>query len=443
MAVPFGLVRAGVDPSEWGKQRKLALRRLPRGEEDSVRVFALARALLPQAVTGVDFLPLGRCRDRLPNDARCVQTSERLWAEGRLPTYEIKLPHQTYGLLFAVPRPHALRGFGAASLLLAATDDTPEGLYEIPFTATYHGYTPQACELLERLRGHCPGPRKGQGERHVGVAVPVVVVEVVSGDPSRRLGEKRRGQAEAEERRRKAEQRAQQIGAALSQIDALIAQTRKLIGQRRWEQVHDRVQTLTSLFQPLDVLALAHDESDVLPADITQVRARFEVLRDKLDEFEDRVFEKTFAVVVSESNRRVAEERLLLRIADQFGISAKYVESIYTERADEIERRIQAREQAHIGQLKAEQQARERRCGSLPQGAWQAVQHYIARVYEEPHVELALGECMTARLTERDCWAMRCDYVRKFEVAVERPKIVTKHQAEFYFEHGRIVRHRE
>jgi hypothetical protein len=48
---------------------------------------------------------------------------------------------------------------------------------------------------------------------------------------------------------------------------------------------------------------------------------------------------------------------------------------------------------------------------------------------------------MTPRLTEHDCWELRCDYRRKVEVAVERPKVVTKHEATFYLMQNRVIRH--
>lgn len=441
--IPLGMVRAGFDPSDWNRERKLPTRRLPRGEEDSVRIFALERALLPEAVRGVEFYLAGRCSQRLPGDARCAQAPERLWAEGRLPTFELKLPHQTYGLLVAFSNAAAPRGFGAANLLLAASDETPEGHYEIPLMATYAGYTPQACEVLMRIQDSCPGPRRGKGERHADVRVPLVVVDVVRGDPSRRLGEKRRAQAEAEEMRRRVEQRAAQISAALSEIDRLVKETATLVAQKRWEQVRERVRKLATLFQPLEGDALAHDESESLPAEVTEVRARFELLRDKLDAFEARVFERTFNVVSAENNRRVPEERLLLQLATQFGVSKEYVEAIYTDRADEIERRLKARAQSHLDALRSEQEARERRCGPLPVEGWDAVKRYVKRELAEPNVEITLGECMTPRLTQQDCWVMHCDYAHKREVSVERPPIVTKHQADFFFVNGRITRSRE
>jgi hypothetical protein len=58
-------------------------------------------------------------------------------------------------------------------------------------------------------------------------------------------------------------------------------------------------------------------------------------------------------------------------------------------------------------------------------------------------VEIVLGECMTPRLTERDCWEMRCDYQRKVEVSVERPKVVTKHSVTFFLANDQVSRHRD
>lgn len=441
MAIPFAAVRAGFDPNDWKKERKLPPLRVPRGEEDRLRVNALERALVPESVGAVEFYPAGRCRQRLPGDARCAPAPERLWVEGRLPTYELKLPHQTYGLLFSITAPAVQKGIASTELLLAANDETPEGHYEIPLLATFFGYTPQACDLWQRLQDRCPGPRKGKGERHADVRVPVVVIDVVPGDPSRRLGEKRRAQAEAEEARRIAEERAQQISTALTQIDGLIKETGKLVAQRRWEQAHERASKLATLFEPLDGASVGQNEGDALPAEITSVRARFEQLRDKLEAFEDRVLERTFSAVTAETNRRVAEERLLAQVAAQFGISRQYVEDIYTKGADEIERRLKQRAQARLDALKAEQEARERRCGPLPLGGWDAAKQYAKRVFAEPNVEIELGECMTPRLTDRDCWVMQCDYLHKREISVERPVVVSKRQTVFYFVNGRITRH--
>ena len=83
----------------------------------------------------------------------------RLWPGGRLPTFELKRKNQAYGILFAVTDAKLDAGIAKARLLLAATDDTPEGHYELRLSATYLGYTPQNCEPFDRLRGACPGLR--------------------------------------------------------------------------------------------------------------------------------------------------------------------------------------------------------------------------------------------------------------------------------------------
>jgi hypothetical protein len=442
LLIPIALVEAGVDFSDLAAERKTAPLRLPRGEEDSVKVAALAESQLPESTRGVEFAPLGACKEALRNGATCAEAPPRLWPQGRLPTYELKLRHQAYGLLFALVDGQVGGGrFGEARLLLAATDETPEGRYEIPLAASYLGYTPQACEMLQKLQGECPRPRVGEGERHDGVAVPIVIVDVVPGDPSRRLGEKRLEQAEAEEARHKAQERAQQIAAAVTEIESVLSSTEKMIAKKRWEEARGNVQKLALLFQPLEGADLRPGDDDLVPASVGEVRGRFEAMRDKLDEFEGKVFEQTFTLVTAESNRRVPEDSLLARLAKQFRVTPGYVQEIYTSRADEIARRLEAKSQAHIEKLKAEQHAREERCGPLPTRAWSTVDRYIREVYAEPRVEIALGECMTPRLTENDCWEMRCDYQRKVEVAVERPKVVTKHEVTIYLMQNRVLRH--
>lgn len=443
LLIPIALVRAGIDFSDLGKQRVLGPLRLPRGEEDSIAVTALRDALLPENVSGVEFGPRGGCAEALPDGATCAEAPQRLWPNGRLPTYELKLQHQAYGLLFSIEGAHLVAGrVGEGTLLLAATDDTPEGRYEVPVSATYLGYTPQHCELLQRLRGACPSPRTGKGERHAGVGVPVVVVEVVPGDPARRLGEKRLAQAEAEEARRKAEARAEQLAGAVTEIAGVLDETERLLKKKSFQQVSERVRKLGALFEPLDVITFGPGETALLPAEVSEVRGRFESLRDTLHAFEDRIFERTFAVVTAESNRRASEESLLARVARQFRVSPEYVQGIYTSRGDEIQRRLEAQAQAHLEKVRAEQATLEQRCGPLPTQAWGAVNHYMQERYAEPHIEIELGECLTPRLTPRDCWQMHCNFARKVEVAVERPKVVSKHEASFRIVQNQVVGHR-
>jgi hypothetical protein len=445
LLVPFLVVRAGVDVTDVGVERRLGPLVVPRGEESSAQVAVLGAALVPSATKGVEIMARGDCDEPLPRDATCAETAPRLWPEGRLKTYELKLKNQAYGLLFSITDAKVAGAVGEARLLLAATDETPEGRYELPLRATYFGYTPQRCEWLERLQGDCPKPRVGEGERHTGVPLPTAIVDVIPGDPNKRLGEKRRAQAEAEEARRKAEERTQQIEAALSQIQAALADTEKMVARRKFEGAHERVEKLGTLFEPLENAGLAPAEgvAEAVPKQVNAVRVRFDALHDKVEAFENKIFEQTFAVVTAESNQKVPEESLLRRIAQQNGISTDYVRDVYTNRADEIQRRLDARAQARLDSVKREQEALEKRCGALPKAAWKTAERYAQETYAEPHVEIVLGECMTPRLTEHECWEMRCDYERKVEVSVERPKVVTKHSVTFFLTNDRISHHRD
>jgi hypothetical protein len=441
LLIPTLLIQAGIDFSDLRHERTLPPVKLPRGEELHMQVQLLQTALEPTAVSAVRIGARGACAEPFADGSACSQVEARLWPPGRLDTFELKLPRQAYGLLFAfdqVQLPAAAVGEGR--LWLAATDDTPEGRYELLLDGAYEGYTPQKCELLARVQNQCPQPRTGKGERHTKLPLPTLIIEVVRGDPARRLGEKRLAEAEAAERKRKAEERAKQIEGVLGEIQGAIKDTEKLFARRRWEEARGRLQKLNQLFEPLD--ELTRGAPDAVPAELSQARARLDTMQEQLQAFEQRVFEQTFEAVTSESNRKVGEERLLARVASKHRISAAYVSELYTGRADEIQRRLDARAQAHVDALKAQQAAREHRCGTLPKGAWAEIDRYARTALVQPRVEVVLGECMTPRLTEHDCWEIRCDYERREEIAIERPRVVTKHTATFHVVQQRVTGHR-
>jgi hypothetical protein len=327
-----------------------------------------------------------------------------------------------------------------SKLLLAATDDTPEGRYEIVLDAVYLGYTPMACEPLQRLQRACPKPRVGPREKHSGVRVPLAIVDVAPGDPARRMGEKRLAKAEAEEARRKAEERAAEIAGVVSEVEAAMGETDVLIRKKKWEEVRERLRKLSVLFEPLHAIGLDEVEAGVVPAAVEEVRARLDVQRDKLAKFEDDLFDRTFKKLTESSNKRVPEERLLEQVARRARVSIDYVKELYLSRTEEMQRRLDAQAQARLDELRAEQQAREERCGPLPTGAWGAVRRYVEAI--NAGVEVELGECLTPRLAEADCWEVRCDYTRRVEISVTRPEVVTKHRSMFYLVRGKVVRHR-
>ena len=441
LLIPIVLIRAGIDFSDLRHERKAVPVQLPRGEELSMQVQLLEAAVEPTAVSAVEIAPRGGCAEGFADGSSCNKIDPRLWPPGRLDTFELKLPRQAYGLLFSIDQVQLPAGtaVGEGRLWLAATDDTPEGRYEVQLEGAYLGYTPQRCELLSKLQSDCPQPRTGKGERDPKIPLATLVVEVVRGDPARRLGEKRVAEAEAAERKRAAEERAQQISGVLGEIQLAIKETEKLFARKRWEEARERVRKLTLLFEPLD--ELTRGAEDAVPPDVSKARDRLDAMQEQLSAFEAKVFDQTFSAITSEANRKVPEERVLAKIASQNRISPQYVDELYTSRADEIQRRIDARAQAHVDALKAEQTAREQRCGPLPKGAWADIQRYMRVAFAQPHVELALGECMTPRLTERDCWELRCDFERREEIAVERPRVITKHTSSFYVVQGRVTHH--
>jgi hypothetical protein len=441
LLVPVLMIRAGVDFSDLRHERVLAPIRLPRGEEAHVAVQMLQLALEPGAVTAVEIGPRAGCAVTFADASTCNKVDARLWPPGRLDTFELKLPHQAYGLLFSLDQlqlPAA--GMGEGRLWLAATDDTPEGRYELQLEGVYLGYTPQRCELLDRLQNACPPPRVGKGERHTHLAMPKLIIEVVPGDPTKRLGQKRLAEAEAAEQQRKAEERAQQIESVLGELQVALKDTERMFLRKRMDDARTRVEKLTLLFEPLE--QLTRGSAEAVPADVVKAQNRLDALQDQLKVFEDHVFEQAFATLTSEANRKVPEEKLIAKIASANHVSAEFVTEVYTSRADEMQRRLDARAQAHTDALKAEQLAREKRCGPLPPGAWDEISRYAKQVFAAPHVEIALGECLTPRLTDNDCWEIPCDFERREEVAVERPRQITKHNATFYIVQQKVVHHR-
>ena len=437
LGVPIVLIQLGVDVTDIHLGRELPPLQLPQGEESQVELTALQEPLAAKDTQGVQFAPLDDCVRAL-GGARCAETAPRLWAQGATTTYELKLPNQAYGLLFSLVNQRLMGNgrVGMADVLLAATDETPEGRYEIPLTATYLGYAPMPCELVQKLTGSCPPPSIRGGAKHQGVEVPLIVVDVVRGDPSRRLGEKRLAQAKAEAERKKAEARAQQLADAVTEIAPILDATDKLLRPGRWEEAREQVDKLALLFQPVEELTNAGLEG-ALPEHVGALQARFEAQRDKLTDFKSKVFEETYALLMAPKNSRVPEDKLMTRVARHHRVSDAWVLEIYTENADEIQKRAEAKAQAHLAEVQKKQQALEQRCGPLPKNGWAEVERYLGA--EHPDAEVVLSECMTPRLDERHCWVMHCKYKLKVEVAIERPKVVTRHEASFFLRNETVT----
>lgn len=443
LLLAIALVRSGVELDQLGKPAPVQHVELARGGETELRVMAGAEARVPAATRAVAFEPTPSCQRAGGPGASCARVTAREHNGAPLATWELKLPNQAYGLFFAIASVELFAGkLGTAQFLVWATDETPEGRYEIPLHAEYSGYTPLRCELWDRLREACPAPRVGPEERHANVPVAPLIIEVGPPDPTRAAVSPALAAEQAEESQRMAAARAAEIASALADVQREVQAIEALAKKRKWEDARERLHKLGELFAPLDAAALSGEAGEALPADVGLVRARYEGLHDKLQAFEHEVFDATFAEVTAASNKAVAEERILERIAKRFRITAVYVQDIYTDRAEEIQKRLEARARAHLDKVKAEQRALEQRCGPLPTGAYQAVAAYLKQALSAPRVEIVLGECLTPRLSEKACWEVQCDYQRKEEVAIERPKVVTKHQLTVRVVHGRIVGHR-
>jgi len=438
LMVPFLLFEFGIDVTALGEAEPLPRVEVPRGELRGHRLRAALPALLPEAVSETVFEPLDECQRE---GAVCARVPDRLWGEVSRHTWELKRPGQAYGLLFAF----GTAGIGAAErgeveVLLEATPQTPTGRYRLPLMATYVGYTPQDCDWVARIRQACQPPRRGEGERHRAVAVPELQIDVTAGDPAKLLSAEQRAEAEAEAARERARARAQELLAVISDIEAQLDQTRKDMQRRRHEQARERIAKLAELFAPLSGVELTPAIDGGVPEQLQGVRDRYEDLRERLDGFEGRVFDRAFAVLAAPDARAADEAANMAKIGKRFGISAGYVEEIYLARADELQRRIEAREQAQKDELERKQAALEARCGSLPKGAWGSINDYLGKLHTG--ADIYLGECMTPRLMPDRCWELRCDYVRKLEITPEKPKVVTKHKAAFFLKNGKVTGHR-
>jgi hypothetical protein len=436
LAVPVGLVMFGFDPTDAHVERVLATFDLPQGEEHTMVLALLSKSVRPASTAGVEIRPLGDCKVPLADGSLCGQTEPRLWAGGRLPTFEIKLPDQAYGLLFSVTEPQLAGDLGQATLLLAATDHTPEGLYKVPFEAAYLGYTPEQCNIVQRLQRKCVKARVGEGARHDGIGTPSVMVRVRRGDPAARSGEKRLEAAMAEEAKKRAEELAVRLGGATGAIEAALQQTDDLLKKKQWPQVRERIDKMGALFAPIDEALRQGLDATAMPASVTQARDRFDDQRDRLDAFENTAFERAYAVLTAPLNGDTPEAELLARVAQQLKMPVQYLEDIYTSRADEIQRRVESAAQQRQAEQQAALKTLEARCGSLPTNNWQLAEEWLKDTHKKTRIKL--GECLSPRLKPDTCWTFECHYDQSVLIAIDQPWQTSKHTVTFNVRQGRV-----
>jgi hypothetical protein len=437
--VPLALMMLGVDITDVKRDRGTAVVQVMQGEEASVPVNVLVESEDPASTRGVTLYPRDHCETELGSGTTCKAVPEREWQEGPAETYEVKLADQAYGLLIAAADTQVTGRVGAGRVLIAATEDTPEGLYTIPLQGAFVGYTPERCNIIERLRGECTPKVVAADALHDGLPVETLRIEVVPGDPSRLASAQRKLELQAAEKQRNAAALAKQIENAVYEIDAVMDDTDALLRKRRYDAVRERIDKLTQLFAPLDELVVTGTNAEALPPEVTDQRRRFEAQSKALATFEDKAFDQAFVVLTAAKNKERSEDELLREVADKLRISAEYMDAIYAGHADELEKRMRAIDDEKSARERAAQAALEARCGQLPTGAWKAVETYLKTLAASARVKTKLGECMTPRLSQERCWTVVCDFKEIAPQGNDQLDKVTPHKWTFVLQNGKVV----
>lgn len=441
LGVPLALAMAGVDFADLRGQRLLPTLRLPKGAVRKVHVHVLEESADPEHTSAVELYVAGRCPAQLAGGMSCRAAGERSFGSQTLPTFEVMLPGQAYGLSIAVAETRLVGAVGTGTLLLSATSETPEGLYVVPLAAAFSGYTIERCSWPQVLFSECTRELVGQDQQDVDRRVPSLQVEVVAHGPSEsdadELAEQQR------EQQRALAERVQTITAMVDTVRSALDDTQRQIRKRRFEAARERLDELGRLFEPLDALIVSTPDDDALPKDVLSLRARFEDCARQQARFEDRAFDGVYAALMRQRSGSSTDDQIIARVAKRLGISGPFLERIYAEHAEQLEERMR---RAQAAQQLAEQRAHDAllaRCGPLPKGAFHEVQAYLSARARQLGIRLRMHECMTPRLSVETCWSVVCD----FDDIRSRPDLladeVVRRQWTFELRNGRVMRHRE
>lgn len=404
LGLPLALALAGVDLQDLPRKRELPGLQLKKGSYRQVTVHVLSPALLPAATTGVELMLPVECPGELGRGISCTHAGKRSFGSRELPSYEVMLPDQAYGLFVGFADAQLLGDVGRGEVLLSAGPQTPEGHYVLPLTAAFLGYSPARCNLLLELSGACTREQRGARARHEGLPVPTLHVQVVAAGP-----EPERVAAKQAEQLR-VEQRAAQLASAVQQIGKLLDDTQLQLRQRRFDLVQQRVDELGKLFEPLDALAVAGAEAEPLPAEVVNQRARFEQAQRALHAFRERAFEAAYRALTGPRATGTSDEQLFGAVAHRLGISGELLAQIYTEHADVLAQRAARAQELEANRRASQQAAVVARCGPLPRSAWRVVHDYLLTQAGHRGVRVRLNECLTPRLSEASCWSVVCDF---------------------------------
>jgi hypothetical protein len=468
--LPLLLTMFGVDWDDLLKKRELAPAAVAQGEEIQLSVTALEASPELAVTKGVEFYVRGHCATDLGSGMHCKHAEPRELGGALRPSYEITLDDQVYGLFVGFGDTQMLGAVGNGAVWVAATWDTPEGRYQLPLQAAFLGYTPERCNWLDRALERCTSRRVGADAKYEDLAVPMLVVDVVKGDPRKPAEHMKQKKLEEERLRSEAAaRRAAELAKNVGQIKAVLDDTQAMARKQQWAAVRERAAKLTQLFAPLDQLVVGGGEGEPLPAEVASLRTRFEGLRRELQVFEDRAFDAAYATIrdarakpaaaeSSQSKPVAATSALAAKssdetaaasatesdarlgaLANKLHITPAYMDEIIAAHAEQYEARIAQEEAVRRAKAQAEQAGLLQRCGPLPTHAFNEVRGYLNAMGNSVRIKTRLNECLTPRLTDKLCWSVVCT----FDELIPGELTDTSHQRRWTFllRNGRVVDH--
>ena len=438
--VPLALAMTGVDFTDLPERRVLSTVLVPRGAVKRVRVNVLEESADPTNTSGVELYVAGRCPARLPDGMSCRDSGERAFGSIKLPANEVMLHDEAYGIQLAFAETQLLGAVGTGTVLVSALPETPEGLYVVPLSAAFLGYSPGRCNRFLQLLSRCEpkelGPRALDPNKPV-AALRVQVTKEVAQPREDVLAEQRLVQQRA------LTGRVQGITAMLGAVRAALDDAEQQMRRKRFEPARRRLDDLARLFEPLDALVVGAADDVNVPDDVLHLRARFEKSSQREAAFEDTAFETVFSALSKSRGSAVSDDKLFTRVAKQLGVSEGFLERIYAEHAEQIEQRMV---RAQDAEKLAEQKARDallRRCGPLPKTSFHEVQGYLTARARQLGTHLEMRECMTPRLVPETCWNVQCEFEETRSVPNRVEDEVRRLSWSFELRYGRVVRHRE
>jgi hypothetical protein len=376
----------------------------------------------------------------LPDGLSCRDSGERAFGSIKLPANEVMLHDEAYGIQLAFAETHLLGAVGTGTVLVSALPETPEGMYVVPLSAAFLGYSPGRCNRFLQLLSRCEpkqlGPHALDPDKPV-AALRVQVTKEVAQPREDVLAEQRLLQQRALTGRVKS------ITAMLGAVRAALDDAEQQMRRKRFEPARRRLDDLARLFEPLDALVVGAADDVNVPDDVLHLRARFEKSSQREAAFEDKAFETVFSALSKSRGSAVSDDKLFTRVAKQLGVSEAFLERIYAERAEQIEQRMV---RAQDAEKLAEQKARAallRRCGPLPKTSFHEVQAYLTARARHLGTHLAMRECMTPRLVPETCWNVQCEFEETRSVPNRVEDEVRRLRWAFELRYGRVVRHRE